>query len=80
MELQTLTYLVVGATFILYIGIAVWAKAKTTGDFYIAGKGVHPIINGMATGADWMSVASFISLAGHLRQYFARFIKKYLYA
>ncbi|ORU92699.1 MAG: cation acetate symporter [Cycloclasticus sp. symbiont of Bathymodiolus heckerae] len=64
MELQTLIYLVVGATFVLYIGIAVWAKAKTTGDFYIAGKGVHPIINGMATGADWMSAASFISLAG----------------
>ena len=64
MELQTLTYLVVGATFALYIGIAIWAKAKTTGDFYIAGKGVHPIVNGMATGADWMSAASFISLAG----------------
>jgi len=64
MELQTLTYLVVGATFVLYIGIAIWAKAKTTGDFYIAGKGVHPIVNGMATGADWMSAASFISLAG----------------
>lgn len=64
MELQTLTYLVVGATFGLYIGIAIWAKAKTTGDFYIAGKGVHPVVNGMATAADWMSAASFISLAG----------------
>ncbi len=64
MSLQILIYLVVGATFVLYIGIAIWAKAKTTGDFYIAGKGVHPIINGMATGADWMSAASFISLAG----------------
>jgi len=64
MELQTLIYLVVGATFALYIGIAIWAKAKTTGDFYIAGKGVHPIVNGMATGADWMSAASFISMAG----------------
>ncbi len=64
MDLQILTYLVVGATFALYIGIAVWAKAKTTGDFYIAGKGVHPVVNGMATAADWMSAASFISLAG----------------
>ena len=64
MELQTLTYLVVGATFALYIGIAVWAKASTTGDFYVAGKGVHPVLNGMATGADWMSAASFISMAG----------------
>lgn len=64
MELQTLTYLVVGATFILYIGIAVWSRAATTGDFYVAGKGVHPIANGMATGADWMSAASFISMAG----------------
>ena len=64
MELQTLTYLVVGATFALYIGIAIWAKAGTTGEFYVAGKGVHPIANGMATGADWMSAASFISMAG----------------
>lgn len=64
MELKTLTYLVVGFTFVVYIGIAFWAKAKTTGDFYIAGKGVHPVINGMATGADWMSAASFISMAG----------------
>jgi cation/acetate symporter len=64
MELQTLTYLMVGFTFCIYIGIAIWTKAKTTSDFYIAGKGVHPIINGMATGADWMSAASFISMAG----------------
>ncbi len=64
MELQTLTYLVVGATFVLYIGIAVWARARTTGDFYVAGKGVHPVANGMATAADWMSAASFISMAG----------------
>ncbi|UEM07381.1 cation acetate symporter (plasmid) [Skermanella rosea] len=64
MELQTLTYLIVGATFALYIGIAVWSRAATTGDFYVAGKGVHPIANGMATGADWMSAASFISMAG----------------
>ncbi len=64
MELQTLTYLVVGATFALYIGIAIWAKAGTTGEFYVAGKGIHPVANGMATGADWMSAASFISMAG----------------
>ena len=64
MELQTLTYLVVGATFALYFGIAIWAKAATTGEFYIAGRGVHPVLNGMATAADWMSAASFISMAG----------------
>jgi len=59
-----MTYLVVGATFALYIGIAIWARAATTGEFYVAGKGIHPIANGMATGADWMSAASFISMAG----------------
>ncbi|RCX33581.1 sodium:solute symporter family protein [Thioalbus denitrificans] len=64
MDLQTLTYIVVGATFALYIGIAIWARAATTGEFYVAGKGVNPIANGMATGADWMSAASFISMAG----------------
>ncbi|MBG7602650.1 MAG: cation acetate symporter [Gammaproteobacteria bacterium] len=64
MELQTLTYIVVGLTFALYIGIAIWARAATTGEFYVAGKGVHPVLNGMATGADWMSAASFISMAG----------------
>jgi len=64
MELQTLTYIVVGFTFALYIGIAIWAKAATTGEFYVAGKGVHPVLNGMATAADWMSAASFISMAG----------------
>jgi cation/acetate symporter len=64
MDLKTLTYLVVGATFALYIGIAVWARARTTGDFYVAGTGVHPVANGMATAADWMSAASFISMAG----------------
>ena len=52
MELQTLTYIVVGLTFALYIGIAIWARAATTGEFYVAGKGVHPVLNGMATGAD----------------------------
>lgn len=64
MELKTLTYLVVGASFALYIGIAFWARAHNTRDFYIAGRGVSPIANGMATAADWMSAASFISMAG----------------
>ncbi len=64
MSLQLLTYLVVGATFALYIFIAIKARAGTTGEFYVAGKGVHPVLNGMATGADWMSAASFISMAG----------------
>lgn len=64
MDLQTLTYLVVGFTFALYIGIAFWARAATTGEFYAAGRGVHPVANGMATAADWMSAASFISMAG----------------
>jgi cation/acetate symporter len=59
-----MTYIVVGATFALYIGIAIWSKASTTGEFYVAGKGVHPVANGMATAADWMSAASFISMAG----------------
>ena len=64
MDLQTLTYTVVGFTFAVYIGIAFWARAATTGEFYVAGKGVHPVANGMATAADWMSAASFISMAG----------------
>jgi len=64
MDLQTITYIIVGATFALYIGIAIWARAATTGEFYVAGKGVHPVANGMATAADWMSAASFISMAG----------------
>jgi len=64
MDLKTLTYIVVGATFALYIGIAIWARASTTKEFYVAGTGVHPIANGMATAADWMSAASFISMAG----------------
>ena len=64
MDLQTLTYIVVGATFALYIAIAFKSKARTTGDFYVAGKNVHPIANGMATAADWMSAASFLSMAG----------------
>ena len=64
MDLKVLTFLVVGATFALYIGIAIWARAGTTKEFYVAGTGVHPIANGMATAADWMSAASFISMAG----------------
>ncbi|THF62391.1 cation acetate symporter [Pseudothauera nasutitermitis] len=64
MDLQTLTYLVVGASFALYVGIAYWARAGSTSDFYVAGGGVHPVTNGMATAADWMSAASFISMAG----------------
>ncbi|PLX74696.1 MAG: cation acetate symporter [Desulfuromonas sp.] len=64
MDLQTITYVVVGATFALYIGIAIWARAGSTKEFYVAGGGVHPVVNGMATGADWMSAASFISMAG----------------
>ncbi len=64
MSLKILTFLVVGATFALYIYIAIRSKAKDTGDFYVASKGVHPVLNGMATGADWMSAASFISMAG----------------
>jgi cation/acetate symporter len=64
MDLQTLTYLVVGASFALYLGIAFWARAGSTSEFYVAGGGVHPVTNGMATAADWMSAASFISMAG----------------
>src|SRR6056297_3249661 len=63
-NLQLLTYIVVGFTFVVYIGIAIWSRAHTTGAFYVAGKGVHPIANGMATAADWMSAASFLSMAG----------------
>lgn len=64
MELQALTYLFVGASFALYIGIAIWSRAHDTRDFYVAGKSVSPVANGMATAADWMSAASFISMAG----------------
>jgi len=63
-SLQLWTYVVVGLSFLLYFGIAYWARAGSTGDFYIAGGGVHPVANGMATAADWMSAASFISMAG----------------
>jgi len=64
MELQSLIYLFVGSTFAIYIAIAIWSKAGSTKEFYIAGGGVPPVANGMATAADWMSAASFISLAG----------------
>ena len=64
MDVTQLTYLFVGLSFALYIGIAIWSRAKSTNDFYVAGKGVHPVANGMATAADWMSAASFISMAG----------------
>jgi len=64
MDQYTLNLLFVGASFALYIGIAVWARAGTTSEFYAAGRCVHPIPDGMATAADWMSAASFISMAG----------------
>ena len=64
MDVQTLTYLFVAGSFALYIGIAIWSRAASTGEFYVAGGGVHPVANGMATAADWMSAASFISMAG----------------
>ncbi len=69
MDLQTLTFLFVGATFALYIGIAFWARAGSTREFYIAGGGINPVANGMATAADWMSAASFISMAGLIAFY-----------
>ena len=64
MSTSALTYLFVGLSFALYIGIAIWARAGSTSEFYVAGGGVHPVANGMATAADWMSAASFISMAG----------------
>jgi len=64
MDAQTLSYLFVGLSFALYIGIAIWARAGSTNEFYVAGGGVSPVLNGMATAADWMSAASFISMAG----------------
>ena len=64
MDLKFLSYLFVGGTFALYIGIAIWARAGSTKEFYVAGGNVHPVANGMATAADWMSAASFISMAG----------------
>ena len=64
MDVQILTFIFVGVTFLIYIGIAIWSRAGTTDDFYVAGGGVPPLANGMATAADWMSAASFISMAG----------------
>jgi len=64
MNVQTWTYILVGITFTLYIGIAIWSRAGSTKEFYVAGGGVSPLANGMATAADWMSAASFISMAG----------------
>ncbi|AWB65169.1 cation acetate symporter [Saccharobesus litoralis] len=64
MDIKSLTIVIVGASFLLYICIAIWAKAGSTKEFYVAGGGVHPVANGMATAADWMSAASFISMAG----------------
>ena len=64
MELQTTIYIGVALSFMLYIGIAIWARAGSTSEFYVAGGSVHPVANGMATAADWMSAASFISMAG----------------
>ncbi|MDT9546941.1 MAG: sodium:solute symporter family protein [Chlorobium phaeovibrioides] len=64
MDVQTWTYTIVGITFLIYIAIAIWAKAGSTKEFYVAGGGVPPVLNGMATAADWMSAASFISMAG----------------
>lgn len=64
MDVQTWTYIIVGFTFFIYIGIAIWSRAGSTKEFYVAGGGVSPLANGMATAADWMSAASFISMAG----------------
>ena len=64
MNVQAWTFTLVALSFALYIGVAVWSRANTTRDFYVAGKGVSPLANGMATAADWMSAASFISMAG----------------
>lgn len=64
MDVQTWTFIIVGVTFTLYIGIAIWSRAGSTKEFYVAGGGVSPLANGLATAADWMSAASFISMAG----------------
>ena len=64
MDVKTWTYLIVGFTFALYIGIAIWSRAKSTKEFYVAGGNISPLSNGMATAADWMSAASFLSMAG----------------
>ena len=64
MDQFTINLIFVVGTFLLYIGIAIWARAGSTSEFYAAGRGVNPIVNGAATAADWMSAASFISMAG----------------
>ncbi|MDH3591539.1 MAG: VC_2705 family sodium/solute symporter, partial [Planctomycetota bacterium] len=64
MSVTAWTFVLVGLSFALYIGVAIWARARSTNEFYVAGKGVGPVANGMATAADWMSAASFISMAG----------------
>ena len=64
MNVQAWTFVMVTLSFVLYIGVALWSKARSTGDFYVAGSNVHPVVNGMATAADWMSAASFIAMAG----------------
>ncbi len=64
MDVQVWTYILVGVTFTLYIGIAIWSRAGSTSEFYIAEGAVNPLTNGMATAADWMSAASFLSMAG----------------
>ena len=64
MTVEAWTFVLVGLSFALYIGVAIWSRARSTGEFYIAGARVPAVLNGMATGADWMSAASFISLAG----------------
>ncbi|MCL4865677.1 MAG: hypothetical protein KJZ47_07265, partial [Gemmatimonadales bacterium] len=64
MNVGAWTFVMVASSFALYLGIAVWSRARSTGEFYVAGAKVHPVVNGMATAADWMSAASFISMAG----------------
>ena len=63
MSIKAWTFVIVGLTFALYIAIAIWSRARSTGEFYVAGTGVPPLANGMATAADWMSAASFIGMA-----------------
>jgi len=64
MGVKEWTYIIVGITFAIYVGVALWARAGSTKEFYVAGGGVSPLVNGMATAADWMSAASFLSMAG----------------
>lgn len=66
MSVQLWTYILVGITFSIYIGIAIWSRASNTSEFYVAKASVSPLTNGMATAADWMSAASFLSMAGYL--------------